>query len=46
MIQFIDKDPIELKLDGQNIIDVIFYQNLLYVLTELELIIFEIINSK
>ena len=46
MLQFIDKDPIELKLDGQNIIDAIFYQNLFYVLTESELIIFEIINSK
>ena len=31
---------------NKNIIDAIFYQNLFYVLTESELIIFEIINSK
>tara|TARA_B100001540_G_scaffold87759_1_gene79295 strand:+ start:565 stop:1161 length:597 start_codon:yes stop_codon:yes gene_type:complete len=44
--QFIDKKPIRLILDEQKILDAISYKDSLYLLTESELIIFEIINSQ
>ena len=44
--QFIDKKPIRLILDEQRILDAISYKDSLYLLTESELIIFEIINSQ
>ena len=44
--QFIDKKPIKLILDEQKILDAISYKDSLYLLTESELIIFEIINSQ
>ena len=44
--QFINKKPIKLILDEQKILDAISYKDSLYLLTESELIIFEIINSQ
>ena len=44
--QFIDKKPIRLILDEQKILDAISYKDSLYLLTESELIIFEIFNSQ
>ena len=44
--QFIDKKPIRLISDEQRILDAISYKDSLYLLTESELIIFEIINSQ
>ena len=44
--QFIDKKPIKLILDEQKILDAISYKDSLYLLTESELIIFEIFNSQ
>ena len=46
MIQFIDQDPFDLEIDELIILDAIVEENMLYLLTESELIILDLVNSK
>jgi len=46
VIQFIDQDPFDLKMEGLIILDAIVKENMLYLLTESELIILDLVNSK
>ena len=46
MIQFINQDPFDLKMVELIILDAIVEENMLYLLTESELIILELVNSK
>ena len=46
VIQFIDQDPFDLKMEGLIILDAIVKENMLYLLTESKLIILDLVNSK
>ena len=46
MIQFINQDPFDLKMGELIILDAIVEENMLYLLTESELIILDLVNSK
>ena len=46
MIQFIDQDPFNLKIGELIILDAIIKENMLYLLTESELIILDLVNIK
>ena len=46
MIQFIDQDPFDLEMDELSILDAIVKENRLYLLTESELIILDLVNSQ
>ena len=44
MIQFIDQDPVYLEIGELIILDAIFKENKLYLLTKSELIIIDLVN--
>ena len=46
VIQFIDQDPFDLKMEGLIILDAIVKENMLYLLTESKLIILDLVNSQ
>ena len=46
MIQFINQDPFDLKMGELIILDAIVEENMLYLLTESELIILDLVNSQ
>ena len=46
MVQFIEQDPFDLEMDELSILDAIVKENRLYLLTESELIILDLVNSQ